>query len=104
MDEPMRVDKLRDGDQMAIIALGITCSQMFKKMDVVVLATDVLGLVHVLPPDSVKLLKPPAVTDNDLDTVSETEAINALLRQGETEERIITYLKSRASREIGKEE
>lgn len=97
-DEPMRVERLRDGDQMAIVALGIACSQMFKKMDMVVLATDALGLVHILPPDSVKLLKPPAVTDADLDSVSEDEAIQALVRQGEDEDRIITYLKSRSAR------
>lgn len=98
--QDLYVDKLASGDRPSIYALGLFGADSLKKAHVAVFMVDILGRVHIMSPDSVQVLQRARVPDEDLDTLSEEEAIHVLLEQGDAEEAIIEYLKGREVRGV----
>lgn len=95
-------EELTTGESTAIYTAGIAVSQALKKTRVVVIAVDALGRVKLMPPNAVRVLSPPRVDEDDLDALSENEAVAVLTRQGDSDEKIIEYLKARDVRLAGK--
>jgi hypothetical protein len=63
-----------------------------------VFAVDVLGQVQILHPSAIQLLVKPRIKDEELDKMDETNAIQVMLAQSDSEEAIRTYLHNRAGR------
>ena len=98
MDEEQKkvllADDLCSGDQSSIIVAGIAVSQSIKAQGYCLLSVDSLGRVVLC-----KLkeeLSVPTVKDEDLDTVDEDTAIQAMVKEGREEQEILSYLARRA--------
>lgn len=94
--EALMVDRLASGDRPSIYAAGICVANILKTHSLAVLCVDVLGRVHVLPPDAVELKQKPKVSDNDLHSFPEDAAIRLLVQQGDEEDGILAYLRRRS--------
>lgn len=57
---------------------------------------DVLGRVHLVPPQFVEVLRKPRLSDDELNALDENEALGLLVKQGEDEESIIAYVRRRS--------
>lgn len=100
-EEDLLLSRLAEGDKPSLYAAGIFASQALKVSGVAVLAVDALGRVHLLPPSAYELKQLPRLSDADLARFGESEAIQLLLKQGEDEPAIISYLRRRRDAERG---
>lgn len=89
---PLFMAELAAGDQPSLFTLAAIATRALEKTGKVLLATDVLGRVHLLPAPECEL---PKLADEDLDPLPEEEAIRALVVQGESEDSIVAYLTRR---------
>lgn len=97
--ESLHVEKLVSGDRPSIYALGVFGAHALRQFSVAVFMVDVLGHVHLMPPDAVSVAKMPRVSDEELDLMSEEAAINVMIKQEDAEATIISYLKRRSEKE-----
>lgn len=97
-NQELRVESLFSGDRPSIYALGIFGAESLKRAKMAVFMIDVLGRVVIMPPDAVKILRSPRVADVELDGMSEEDAINLMLEQGDEEAVVVGYLKGRKAR------
>ena len=97
-EEDLLVSKLASGDRPSVYCAGMVVAQAFKHRDTVVLMTDVLGRIHIVPPEMVRVERRPRLRDEELDTLSEDEAIALLVKQGDDEDTVLGYLKRRSGR------
>ena len=94
-EEDLILDKLVSGDRPSIYATGITAAAALKASGVAVFMTDVLGRVHLVPATAVVITFKPRLSDEELATFGETEAIELLTKQGTPETEIVEYLRRR---------
>jgi len=97
-EEDLLLDKLASGDRPSLYATGMVVAQALQQTGFAVLMTDVLGRVHILPKESVEVKRSPKLGDDELDALSEEEALQLLFKQGDDEESIVAYLKRRSAR------
>jgi hypothetical protein len=69
-----------------------------RKDRMAVFMVDVLGRVHLMPPSSIQVTHKPRVAEEELDVLTEDEAIQILVQQGDSEEEILNYLARRGTR------
>jgi hypothetical protein len=98
--EDLVLDKLASGDRPSVYAAGMVVAQALKETGTAVLMTDVLGRVHVLPKEFVEVKRRPRLSDDELDALTEDEAIRLLVKQDDVEDVILSYLKRRAGKGI----
>jgi hypothetical protein len=89
---------LETGDRPSLFALGLWGMQSLKHARMAVFAVDVLGRIQLLPPEAVQVLTKPRVEDELLDTLPVEDAINVMVKQEDTEEKILEYLSNRKAR------
>lgn len=94
-EEELTVDKLASGDRPSIYALGLVGAQAIREGGIAVFMTDILGRVQLMSPEAIKIVSKPRITDKELDSLSEDEAIQILTAQEDSEETILSYLKER---------
>jgi hypothetical protein len=82
----------------ALLELGMTAYHALRTMGVVVLIVDPLHRVKLLPRESVALQPGELLSDEDLDSVTEDQAIEALVTEGRPEDGIMQYLARRKVR------
>lgn len=101
VQQDLLLERLAAGDQNSVVALGIAGAEALKIWGVVTFAVDALGRVQILPAKAVQIAPGTLrLKDEDLDTLEEESAIQALLMQGEGEAGITDYL-HRRSRKVG---
>ena len=98
VDRELTVDRLVTGDRPSIFFMGMVGAHAIRKDSMAVFMVDVLGRVHLMPPTAVKVLASPRVTEQELDALTEDEAIAVLVKQGDSEEEILKYLARRGPR------
>jgi hypothetical protein len=99
-EEQLVLDKLAAGDRPSIYIAGVVAAEALKKFGMAVLMTDVLGRVHLVPNAAVKVLKKPRLSEDELNDLEESEAINIMLKQEDTEDSVIAYLHRRTVRSV----
>jgi hypothetical protein len=95
----LRYERLVSGDRPSILALGVYGAESIKKTMMAVFMVDALGRIHVMPPGAVQVLSAPRVLAEDLDTMTEEQAISVMTAQGDGDEVILAYLSKRSTRE-----
>lgn len=95
IEEELTFDKLSSGDRPSIMALGLATSQYLKQTKMAVIMVDVRGRVRLMPMNSVKILSPPRLSDDELNEVDEEQAIEAMVAQGDPEQTILEYMSRR---------
>lgn len=98
VEEELTVDKLVSGDQPSVVILGMLGAKAIKEQQIAIFMVDALNRVCIMPASSVKVLRRPRIPDEDLDSMTEQEAIQVMISQGDSEDEIISYLKRRDSR------
>lgn len=88
-------DQLVSGDRPSILTLGVTGAASIKRARMAVFVVDVLGRVHLLRPEDVRIINPPRVMDRELDGLPEEDAIRLMTTQGDDESVILAYLQRR---------
>ena len=96
--ESLTVERLGSGDRPSILILGMAGAQALKKHGVVVFMADVLGYVHIVPADMIRVTFAPKVDEEILDQLDEDLAIEVLVRQRDEEATIFEYLDRRKTR------
>jgi hypothetical protein len=91
----LKLDQLLSGDRPSLLVMGMVVSQALKKHGVAVISSNALGDVVVLPPEAAPLLAKPLVKDEDLDRLSEDEAITIMASEGREDADILEYLAKR---------
>jgi len=99
-DETVTVDRLVTGDRPSLYFVGMAAANAIRMDEMAVFMVDALGRVLLMPPSSIQVIHRPKVKEEELDQMSESVAINILLKQGESEESITSYLFQRAQRGI----
>lgn len=94
-EEVLVADKLCSGDRPSVMAAGMTMAHALRKGRVAVFMVDALGQVVLMPPSSVEVLHMPLVTVDQLDALTEDEAIALMVGEGREEDTIMKYLASR---------
>ena len=97
-EEELTVERLTTGDRPSLYMLGMVGAQSIRKTQMAVFMVDVFGRVRIMPTESVKVLIKPKIGDPELDVLSEDEAIQVKVAEGESEEEILGYLRRRHSR------
>lgn len=97
-NQELKVEKLFSGDRPSVYALGIFGSEALKRSQMAVFMIDILGRVVIMPPDAIKVLRKPRISDTELDGMSEEDSINLMLEQGDEQSVVIAYLKGREVR------
>lgn len=97
IEEELTIDKVASGDRPSLFVLGLAASQALKQTKCAVLMVDMLGRVRLMPTDSIKVVSTPRIDDSDLHHLSEDDAINILILQGDSEDQILSYLYRRKS-------
>lgn len=100
VEQELRFEKLVSGDRPSVLALGIFGAEALKKTQMAVFLVDVLGRVHLAPPEAVKVLMPPRISEDILDSLEEDKALEVLIAQGDTEEQILDYIRGRKGRGV----
>lgn len=100
MEQELVLDKLTSGDRPSIYAVGVVASEALKRSGMAVFMTDVIGRVHLVPNAAVQIHKKPRLTDEELDSLEESDAINLLMKQEDGEEEIVSYLRRRDVRRV----
>jgi hypothetical protein len=96
--EDLSIEKISSGDRPSLYALGLAAAEALKQARTAVLMVDVLGRVRLMPQEAVKVLHPPKIEDEDLDLLSEEEAIDLLVVQGDSEQMILEYVTRRKTK------
>jgi hypothetical protein len=99
-EEHLVLDKLASGDRPAICAAGLIAAEALKKYGMAVFMIDVLGRVHIVPNAAIQVLKKPRLSEDELNLLDETEAINLLLKQGDSEDEVVAYLHRRTTHDV----
>lgn len=94
-DESLMASKLFEGDRSSIIVAGMVAAHALKETGVCVLAVDAMGRVVICPSSTVTSLDIPKLKKEDLDALSEEEAIEAMVKEGRDEPEILSYLATR---------
>jgi hypothetical protein len=95
--EDLLLDKLIAGDRPATYAAGLVCARALKEEGIAVLMPDVLGRIHLLPMEVLEIKRRPRIPDEELHRMPEDLALQVLVKQEESEDAIVEYLKRRAS-------
>lgn len=95
VDRELTVDRLVSGDRPSVFFLGMVGAHAIRKDQMAVFMVDVLGRVHLMPPSAVRVLAKPRVKEEELTALTEDEAIQVLIKQGDSEEEILKYLARR---------
>lgn len=95
IEEDLMLDRVSSGDKPSILALGMAAGQSLKMAKMAVLMVDVKGRVRLMPLDSVKVLHPPRLDDEELHEMEEEEAIEVMVAQGDPEPTILEYITRR---------
>lgn len=95
IEQSLRADKLCTGDRPSIIAAGMAVAHMIKEAGCCLMAVDAMGRVVVCPQSSFSLIAKPKVSESDLNGLSEEDAIGVMVREGRSDEEILSYLKTR---------
>lgn len=95
IDRELTVDRLVSGDRPSVFFFGMVGAHAIRKDQMAVFMVDVLGRVCLMPPESVRILQQPTLTDEELDSMPEDEAIQLLIKQGDSEDSIVQYLSRR---------
>ena len=101
-DEVLLADRLCSGDRPSVVAAGMTLAHALRKGKVAVFMVDALGQVVLMPSDSVEVKRGPLVTVQDLDALSEDEAITLMVTEGREEHAIMEYLSSRNAKGLSR--
>jgi hypothetical protein len=96
-EEDLLLDKLAAGDRPAVYAAGLVCARSLRETGIAVFMPDVLGRVHLLPMEVLEIKQRPRIGDGELHKMPEDLALQVLVKQGESEDHIVEYLKRRAS-------
>lgn len=96
IEEELTIERLVSGDRPSLYMLGMVGAQSIRETKMAVFMVDVLGRVRIMPPEAVEVRIPPKVSDDDLNQLSEDEAIRVKVAEGEDEEEILKYLKRRS--------
>lgn len=95
VDRELTVDRLVSGDRPSIFFFGMVGAHAIRKDQIAVFMVDALGRVCLMPPESVKVLQKPVISDEELNALEEDDAIRLLVNQGDSEDSIIKYLSRR---------
>lgn len=96
--EVLSLSKACAGDRPSIFALGLTAAKAMERRGVAVLMVDVRGVVHLLPETAVQVLSNPTVPEEDLDSMTEEQAIQVLTLEGKSDDSMMVYLRGRDGR------
>ena len=96
-EEDLVLDKLVSGDRPSLYAAGMVAAQALKDSGTAVFMLDVLGRVHLVPAQLVEVKRRPKLSDDELNSLDENEALGLLVKQGEDEDSIIAYVRRRAA-------
>ena len=99
-EETLTVERLTTGDRPSIVMLGMVGAQSIRQTNMAVFMVDVLGRVRIMAPQAIKVLTPPKISDEELHMLSEEQAIQVKVAEGESEEEILEYLKRRNSQTV----
>lgn len=97
----IQAERLMSGDQPSVMAAGIYAAASIRKLGMVVMMVDVLGRVHTMPPEAIRVLARPRINDDELDLMDEDTAIEVMVKQENSEEEILAYLKRRKEKSDG---
>ena len=92
-------DTLASGDRSSLFYFAMTGAFAIQKDDMVVFMVDALGRVVLMPKGSVQVLSKPRILDEELNTLTEEQAIAIMMKQGDSEETIIEHLHQRPQEE-----
>lgn len=95
IEEDLTLAQVVSGDRPSIYALGLAVSQYLKQTSMAVLMVDVRGRVRLMPLESVKVLSSPKLSDEELNELSEEDAIECLVAQSDPEQTILEYMSRR---------
>lgn len=97
----LTAERLVSGDQPSVLAAGIYAAASFRKIGMVVMMADALGRIHTMPAEAIQVLERPRVKDDELDLMDEDTAIETMVKQEDSEEFILAYLKRRMEKTNG---
>jgi hypothetical protein len=96
-EEDLVLDKLVSGDRPSLYATGMVGAQSLKEAGIAVFMLDVLGRVHLVPPQFVEVKRRPRLRDEELHALDENDAMELLLKQEDSEDSILAYMARRAA-------
>jgi hypothetical protein len=96
-EEVLLADRLCSGDRPSVYITGMVVAHAIRANKMAILMVDVLGRVVAMPPESVKILAKPLLSNTELNALSEDEAIALMVSEARDETDILTYLKTRGS-------
>ena len=96
-EEDLVLDKLVSGDRPSLYAAGMVAAQSLKEVGIAVFMLDVLGRVHLVPPQFVEVARKPRLKDDELHELAEDEAMALLIKQQDSEDSILAYMARRAA-------
>jgi hypothetical protein len=94
-DRPLLIDKLCSGDRPSILVAGMAVAHEIAASGVSVLAADAIGRLVPVSPSDYKILRMPRIPFEDLDKMTEDEAIQIMVKENREEAEIISYLAQR---------
>lgn len=94
-EQPLLLSRLSTGDRPSLYALGIVGTKALQQTGMAVFMVDALGRVVAMPPTSVTVLRRPRISNAELDRMRESEALELLVKQGDSDEQILEYLQVR---------
>lgn len=95
VEEELTAEKLISGDRPSVYMFGLVGAQALRQSEVAVFMVDVLGRVQVMPPGAIQVLQRPRVSEEDLMSLAEDDAIRVMTAQGDSDEVIMEHLRSR---------
>ena len=98
-EHSLLAERLFTGDRASIVAAGMALAHGLKEMGCCSFSVDALGRVVLLPKDKVKILSRVLVPFEDLDSLTEDEAVSVMVKEGRSDEDIISYLSRRPTGE-----
>lgn len=96
IEEDLSAEKLTSGDRPSLVTFGMVGAQAIRETQMAVFMVDVLGRVCLMPPTAVQVLHRPRIPEDELDAMSEDDAIRVLTAQGDSDEAIMLYLQRRS--------
>lgn len=100
-EEDLVLDKLASGDRPSLYATGMVAAQALKDGGIAVFMLDVLGRVHLVPAQFIEVKRTPKLREEELNELEEDDALALLVKQGETEDAILSYMKRRVAAKEG---
>lgn len=102
-EQTIEFDKLVSLDKPSVLALGLYGAESIRRSRMAIFMVDVLGRVQLMSPSAVQVLVPPRLSDEELDGLEEDRAIEFMAAQGDSDDKVIEYLKGRRRRGHGGE-